>query len=101
MSGNFLSCSKGVKDPFDVQEGSCEFPLDAEAEKGLISPGGENLLDFLELWQVPLELRRGPLRPTGVTSGKCSFHATCKRPLRISLPSMPGPKILCRIGAVT
>ena len=22
MSGNFLSCSKGVKDPFEVQEGS-------------------------------------------------------------------------------
>ena len=69
MSGNFLSCSKGVKDPFDVQEGRCEFPLDAEAEKGLISPGGENLLDFLELWQVPLELRQGPLCPAGVTSG--------------------------------
>ena len=52
MSGNFLSCTKGVKDPFDVQEGRCEFPIDATAEKGLISPGGENLLDFLEMWQV-------------------------------------------------
>ena len=52
MSGNFLSCSKGVKDPFDVQEGRCEFPIDAAAEKGLISPGGANLLDFLELRQV-------------------------------------------------
>ena len=99
MSGNFLSCTKGVKDPFDVQEGRCEFPIDATAEKGLISPGGENLLDFLELWQVPLELRRGPLRPTGVTSGKCSFHATCKRPLRIPLQSVPAHKSSSRVQA--
>ena len=56
MPGNFLSCSKGVKDPFEVQEGRCYFPRDASVEKGLISFGGVNLLDFLELRQVPLEL---------------------------------------------
>ena len=56
MSGNFLSCSKVVKDHFEVQEGRCDFPRDAAAEKGLISTGGENFLDFLELWQVPPEL---------------------------------------------
>ena len=47
MSGNFLSCSKGVKDPFEVQEGRCDLHEDTSAKKGLISPGGENLLDFL------------------------------------------------------
>ena len=52
MSGNFLSCKKGVKDPLEVPEVRCEYPRDASAEMGLISPGGENLLDFLELWQV-------------------------------------------------
>ena len=52
MSGNFLSCSKGVKDPFEVREFKCDYPLVASAEMGLISPGGENLLDFLELRQV-------------------------------------------------
>ena len=52
MSGNFLSCSKGVKDPFEVREFKCDYPLVASAEMGLISPGGENLLDFLELLQV-------------------------------------------------
>ena len=26
ISGNFLSCSKGLKDPFEVQEGRCDFP---------------------------------------------------------------------------
>ena len=52
MSGNFLSCSKGVKDPLEVPDVRCDYPRDASAEMGVISPGGENLLDFLELWQV-------------------------------------------------
>ena len=61
MSGNFLSCSKGVKDPLEVPEVRCDYPRDASAEMGLISLGGENLLDFLELQGGP------PL--TTVTSG--------------------------------
>ena len=52
MSGIFLSCSKGVKDPLEVPEVRCDFPGDTSAEMGLISPGGENILDFLEVWQV-------------------------------------------------
>ena len=52
MSGNFLSCSKGVKDPLEVEEFRCDKPREASAEMVLISPGGENLLDFLELRQV-------------------------------------------------
>ena len=52
MSGNFLSCSKGVKVPLEVPVVRCDFPGDASAEMGLISPGGENILDFLELRQV-------------------------------------------------
>ena len=55
MSGKFFSCCKGVKEPFEVQEGSCNFTRDAAAEKALTSPGEENLLVFLELCQVPLE----------------------------------------------
>ena len=42
LSGNFLSCSKDVKDPFKFKEGRCDLPGDASAEKGLILPGGEN-----------------------------------------------------------
>ena len=49
MSGNFLICSKGVKDPFEVPEFRCDLPQDASAEMGLTSPGGVNLLDFPEL----------------------------------------------------
>ena len=52
MLGNFLSCSKGVNESFVVPEIRCDSPGDASAEMGLISPGGENLLDFLELRQV-------------------------------------------------
>ena len=52
MSRNFLSCSKGVKDPLEVPGVRCDYPRDASAEMGLISPGGENLLDFLEFGQV-------------------------------------------------
>ena len=52
MLGNFLSCSYGVKDPLEVPEVRCDLPRDASEEMGLMSPGGENLLDFLELGQV-------------------------------------------------
>ena len=68
---------------------------------GLISPGGENLLDFLELWQV-LSTYDGDLRdllwwpqerpiPMRVAQG----------PLGIPLPSMPGLKTMCGIGVGT
>ena len=33
MSGNFLSCGKGVKDPFKVPEGRCDFPPDTAAKR--------------------------------------------------------------------
>ena len=92
VSGNFLSCSKGVKEPFEVQEGRCDFPRDATEEKGLISNGGDNFLVFHELWQVPLELRWGPQGPARVASRKASLHASCKGPLGIPLQSVPGPK---------
>ena len=55
MWGNFFNCIQGVKEPFEVQEERCDLPRDASAEKGLLSPGGENILDFLELWLVPLQ----------------------------------------------
>ena len=68
---------------------------------GLISPGGENLLDFHELRQV-LSTYDGDLRdplwwpqewpvPMRVAWG----------PLGIPVPSMPGPKTLFGVGAGT
>ena len=68
---------------------------------GLISPGGQNLQNFLELGQV-LSTYDGDLSdllwwpqerpvPMRVAWG----------PLGIPLPSMPGPKTLCGVSAGT
>ena len=95
--GDFLSCIKGVKDPLEVPDVRCDLPREASAEMGLISPGGENLLDFLELrqvlstydgdlrdpllwpqkWPVPMRVARGPL---GGLSGFLSLRCWCLRP---------------------
>ena len=68
---------------------------------GLISPGGQNLLDFLEFRQVlstydvdledPLWWPQERLVPMRVPQG----------PLGFALPSMPGPKTLCGVKAGT
>ena len=68
---------------------------------GLISPGGEILLDFLEMQQLlsnydwdlrePLWWPQERPVPMGVAQG----------PLGITLQSMPGPKALCGVGART
>ena len=92
MSGKVFSCSKGVKDPFEVQEGRCDFSRDTTAEMGLIRPRGENILVFLKLWQVSLQLRRGPQGTSRVAPGKASLHESCKEPLGIPLHSLPSPK---------
>ena len=94
-----MSCSKGVNYPCEVQEGRCDFPRNASMEKSLISPGGENLLGFLELWQVPPVLRRGPQEPPLWSSGKASLHVSCEGPLGIPLQLVPGPKSSCVVEA--
>ena len=81
-----------MKDPFEVQEGKCDFPRDAAVEKGLISHGRENLLVILELQQVPLELRWGPQGPAHVASGTASLHVSCEGHLGIPLQPVPCPK---------
>ena len=68
---------------------------------GLISPGGENLLDFLELRQV-LSTYDGDLRdPFWWPQERLVPMRVAKGPLRIALPSMPGPKTLCGVTART
>ena len=65
---------------------------------GLISPGGENLLDFLELRQV-LSTYDGDLRdPLWLPQEKPVPMRVAQGPLGIPLPSMPGPKNLCVVG---
>ena len=68
---------------------------------GLISPGGENLLDFLELRQV-LSTYIGDLRdPLWWPQERPVPMRVACGPLGIPLPSMPGPKTLRAVGAGT
>ena len=68
---------------------------------GLISPGRENLLDFLELRQV-LSTYDGDLRdPLWWPQERPVPFRVAQGPLRIPLPSMPGPKTLCGVSAET
>ena len=92
MSGNFLSCSKGVKDPLEVPEVRCDYPQDASSEMGLISPGGENPLDFLELQQVLSTYDRDHRDPLWWPQERPVPMRVDRGPLGIPLPSKSGPK---------
>ena len=101
MPGNFLSCSKGVKDPLEVPDDRCDYSRDASAEMGLISPGGENLLDFLFLQKV-LSTYDGDLRdPLLWPQERPVPMRVARGPLGIPLPSIPGPKTWWGFGAGT
>ena len=66
---------------------------------GLISPGGENLLDFLELQHV-LSTYEGDLRdPLWWPQERPVPMRVARGPLVIPLPSMPAPKTLCGVSA--
>ena len=92
MSGNFLSCLKSVKDPFEAQEERWDFSRDATAKRA--SSCGEGRISWISPvvagnWWFLLSYV-GDHRPTHVASGKSSLHASCECPLRISLQSVPG-----------
>ena len=102
MSGNFLSCSNGGKDPLEVPEFKCDYPLVASVEMGLISPGGDNLLDF-QSWGRCSRLtmgtsgtRSGGLRkgqsPCELLWGLSGFLSRRCRGLRPCVESVPEPE---------
>ena len=101
MSGNFLSCSKGVKDQLEVPEVRSDLPRDASAEMGLISPAGENLLDFLALRHVLLTYDVDLMDSLWWPQERPVPMRVARGPLGIPLPLMPGPKTLCEVGAGT
>ena len=75
--------------------------LESLSGNGLISPGGENLLDFLELQQV-LSTYVGDLRdPLWWPQERPVHMQVARRHLGIPLTSMPGPKTLFAVGAGT
>ena len=70
-------------------------------EMGLISPGGENLLDFLEIRHV-LSPYDGDLRdPLWWPQERPVPMRVDRGPLGIPLPSKSGSKTLCGVGAGT
>ena len=90
--GELFGFQQGWKDACEVQVGRRDFPRDSTAEKGLISPAGENVMDFLELRQFSLELRLGPQGTAGMAAGKTSLHTSCEGPLGIPVQSVSGPR---------
>ena len=68
---------------------------------GLISPGGENLLDFLQLRQVLTTYDRDLRDLLWWPQERPVRMGIARGPLGIPLPSMPGPKTLCGDGART
>ena len=100
MSDNFLSCSKGGNDPWKFQRLgviSLEMPQRKWASSRL---EGRTSWIFSSCGRC-LGLRRGPLGPALVASGNASPNASCSVASQDSHPSMPGPKILCGVGAGT
>ena len=68
---------------------------------GLIWPGGEKLLDFLELRQVLSSYDRDLRDPFWWPQEMPVPMRVARVPLGIPIPSMPGPKTLCGVGAGT
>ena len=68
---------------------------------GLISPGGENLLDFLELRQGLSNYYRDLRDPLWWHIERTVPMRVTRGTLGIPLPSMPGPKTLSGVGAET
>ena len=83
----------------EVPEVRCDYPRDASVETSLTSPGGENLLDFLQLQQV-LSTYDGYLRDALWWPQERPVRIRVARgPLGIRLPSMSGPQTLCGVSA--
>ena len=65
---------------------------------GLISPGGEKLLDFLELQQVLSIYDRNLRDPLWWPQERPVPMRVARGPLGIPLETMPGPKTFCGFG---
>ena len=68
---------------------------------GLISPAGDNLLDFLELWHGLSTYDGGHRDPLWWPQERPVPMRVIRGILGPPLPSMPGPKTLCGVGAGT
>ena len=80
-----LELQQGCEVPFRGSRGKVDLARDTAVQKDIILTGGEDIVVYHELQQVPLELRRGPQGPALVASGKASLHASSEGPLGIPL----------------
>ena len=90
-----------MKDSLEVREVRCDYPRDASAEMGLMSPGTERLLDIPEFQQVLSSYDRDSGTCSG---GRRKGQYPCELLGGLSgflSPSMSGPKTLCAVGAGT
>ena len=85
MSGNFLSCSKGVKDPMEVPEVGVINFVTPQRKWASSRLEGRTSCIFSSCGKCS-HLRRGPQGPALVASGKASPHASCSRASRDSSP---------------
>ena len=90
--GELLELQQGCERPLEVPELKCDYPLVASKEMGLISPGGENLLDFLEMRQVFSTFDRELRDPLWWSQERPVTLRVAREPLGIPLLSMPEPK---------
>ena len=100
MSGNFLSCSKGVKDPWKFQMLGV-ISLETPQRKWASSRLERQPPGLFLVAAGALVLRRGPRDPLRWPQERPVPMRVARSPLGIPLLSMPEPKILCGVGAVT
>ena len=92
-----MSSLKGVKDPFEAQEGRWDFSRDATVKRASSRIEGRISWFFSSCGKklgVPLELGGGPQGPAQVAPGKSSLHARCEGTLAIPLHSVLHPRSL-------
>ena len=85
MSGNFLSCSKGVKDPLEVPEFSVITPYLPKQKWASSRLEGRTSWIF-STWGSCSRLTMGTSGTALVASGKASPHASCSGASRDSSP---------------
>ena len=100
MSGNFLSCNKGVNTRRKFQR-LCVISLEMPQRKWASSRLEGRISWIFSSCGRCSRLTKGPQGPALVASGKASPLASCSGASQDSSPSMTGPKILCGVGAGT
>ena len=85
MSGNVLSCSKGVKDPLEVPEVRCDY-LETPQRNGPHLAFSGKPSGFSRVAAGALDVRRLLQGPSLMASGKASPHASCSGASRDSSP---------------